>query len=231
MARCQSRMPPTSGKAMGGILALFNDPVLARNTIAGVLLAGAGVGGLWGVGFFSADFVGTLLKQAGSSPAEAQKWKSIMFIVQNIGAAIGMMTFAVVAERWGRRRSLFIFFTLAFISLQVFFRFVHDIPSAVMLAFPLGFCTLGVFAAFAIYFPELYPTRLRSTGIGFCYNSARILAALAPYYLGQLGKQYAVANDDTAGYRTAASIVAFIYVLGFIGLIFAPETKGKPLPE
>jgi MFS family permease len=221
----------STGQAMGGILALFEDPVWRRNTIAGVLLAGAGVGGLWGVAFFSVDFIGTILKDSGLAPGEVQKWKSIMSIVQQVGAGIGMFTFAIAAEKLGRRRSLFIFFSLAFISLQMFFHLTKDIQTAALLAFPLGFCTLGPFAAFAIYFPELYPTRLRSTGVGFCYNSARILAAAAPFALGRFAQHFAVESDPTAGFRTAATIVSFIYVLGFIGLIFAPETKGKPLPE
>ena len=95
----------------------------------------------------------------------------------------------------------------------------------------LGAGTLAPFAAYAVYFPELYPTRLRATGVGFCYNCARILAAVAPFLLGGLARHFASPTDETAGLRTAASIVAFIYVSGIIGLWFAPETRGKPLPE
>ena len=47
----------------------------------------------------------------------------------------------------------------------------------------LGFCNLMVFGGYAIYFPELYPTRLRSTGTGFCYNVARYIAAVGPLVL------------------------------------------------
>jgi hypothetical protein len=87
----------------------------------------------------------------------------------------------------------------------------------------MGFFTLGPFSGFTIYFPELFPTRLRTTGCGFAYNAARILAAAAPFGIGFLGKKY--------GFPQAASIVVFVYVLGFIGTWIAPETKGLPLPE
>lgn len=235
-------------KEIGSIKALFGTPELRRNTLAGVLLAAAGVGGVWGVGFFSADLIGLVLKPFVESSANiaqiadpaaketavkagVQHWRSLIFLVQMIGAGLGMFTFAVVSERTGRKTALAIFFTLAFLSLQVFFRFVNDPTSGLLLAFPLGFCTLAPFAAYAIYFPELFPTRLRSTGVGFCYNAARVLAAAAPFTLGQLAVHYANPNDATAGFRTAASIVAFIYIIGFIGLTIAPETKGKPLPQ
>jgi len=237
-----------SGKAIGTISGLFSDPVLRRNTIVGVMLATAGVGGVWGVGFFSVDLIGAALeplvrnapdianitdeKQRESAvKAGLQHWRSLVFLVQMIGAGLGMFAFAGLAEKTGRRPALFLFLVLAFLSLQAFFRFVNDPVTAFLLAFPLGFCTLAPFAAFAIYFPELFPTRLRSTGVGFCYNAARVLAAAAPFTLGLLAKFYEDPMDKTHGFRVAASIVAFIYVIGLIALIYAPETKGKPLPE
>jgi hypothetical protein len=93
---------------------------------------------------------------------------------------------------------------------------------AAILAPVMGFCTLGPFSGYRVYFPELFPTRVRSTGCGFCYNAARILAAAAPFALGFL-KVY--------GLAVAATVVCCIYVLGFVGTAIAPETLGKPLPE
>jgi MFS family permease len=235
-------------REFGNIAALFRHPDLRRNTIIGVLLAAAGVGGVWGVGFFSVDLIGSALKpmvernaeilaiadpkqHAAAVKASLQHWRSVIFLVQIIGAGLGMFALAALSERTGRRTALAFFYVLAFLSLQAFFRFVKDPTTAFLLVFPLGFCTLAPFAAFAIYFPELFPTRLRSTGVGFCYNAARILAAFAPYTLGKLALHFASPTDETAGLRTAASIVACIYAVGLIALIFAPETKGKPLPE
>src|SRR5207248_4817724 len=102
---------------------------------------------------------------------------------------------------------------------------------AYALAVPMGICALAPFAAYAVYFPELFPTRLRATGVGFCYNCARILAAFAPLTLGKLSLFFADPTDKAAGLRTAAGIIAFIYAVGFIGLKLVPETRGNPLPE
>lgn len=237
----------TSRKQIGSIAALFTDPGLRRSTLGGVLLATAGVGGVWGVGFFLADLVRYTLDPivrhwpdfAGLPEAQQtiaikpvlQTYASWVFIVQNLGAFIGMLGYAALSERIGRKPALALVFVLAFFSVQAAFWGLRSPLSALMLALPLGICALAPFSAYAVYFPELYPTRLRATGVGFCYNCARILAAAAPLTLGRLQVVFADPNDKAAGLRVAASIIAFIYVVGFVGLKLTPETRGKPLPE
>jgi hypothetical protein len=106
----------------------------------------------------------------------------------------------------------------------------------------VGFVTLGPFGGYAIYFPELFPTRLRATGTGFCYNVGRFLAALVPKAKGGLkGLFYSgyfvlpflpsAVGDAELAIRYGSFIMIFIYLFGLFVLIFAPETKGKPLPE
>jgi hypothetical protein len=113
----------------------------------------------------------------------------------------------------------------------------------------LGFCTLMPFSGYAIYFPELFPTRLRSSGTGFCYNVARYLAAAAPFLLGPLAAAFLSADPQRAAqrlsdwtllsslggvdsaFRYAALSVATILLLGLLILPLAPETKDRPLPE
>ena len=189
------------------------------------------------MGFFLPDLTGSVLKPMVASldkaaqNAQLARWRSEVFFIQQIGAFFGMFTYALLSERTGRRPALLLFFLLAFLSVEGTFWGVRDLESARIWALILGFCALAPFSAYAVYFPELYPTRLRATGVGFCYNCARILAAGAPFILGGLSKHFASPTDETAGLRTAASIVACIYVAGLVGLRFAPETKGKPLPE
>ena len=88
----------------------------------------------------------------------------------------------------------------------------------------LGFFNNGIFSGFPIYLPELYPTQLRATGAGFCFNAGRVLASASPLLTGWL-----VTTLGTFG--RAASTVALIYLLGLIVLLFAPETKGQRLPD
>ena len=218
-------------KELGNIKELYRDPILRRNTIAGVLLAIAGVGGVWGVAFWLKDLLDIALAPLNLTPKARSDYGSIAFVIQNIGAGLGMMSYAAISERIGRKRTMFFMFILAFCAVQGTFWFVNSYLSAMFWAFALGYFAFMPFGAFCVYFPELYPTRLRTTGVGFCYNCARIFAAPTPFILGNLSGYFAAQHGATVGFRMAASVVAFVYISGFIGLIFAPETKGKPLPE
>jgi len=218
-------------KELGNIAELLHDPVLRRNTIAGILLAVAGVGGIWGVGFWLKDLMDIAFKPLNLTPAARSNYGTMAFFAQQIGAFFGMFTYAALSERVGRRPAMLLFFLLAFGAVQGTFWSVNSFATAMAWAPILGFCALAPFSAYCVYFPELYPTRLRATGVGFCYNCARIFAAVAPISLGSLAGILAARHGETVGFRLAASIVACIYVTGLIGLLIAPETRGKPLPE
>jgi len=96
----------------------------------------------------------------------------------------------------------------------------------------MGFCQLSLFGGYAIYFPELFPTRIRSTGTSFCYNVGRFIAAGGPLTLGGLTKYvFNEANGFEHGFRWAAVSMCSVFILGLVALPFLPETKGKALPE
>jgi hypothetical protein len=110
----------------------------------------------------------------------------------------------------------------------------------------MGFFQLALFAGFAIYLPELFPTRLRSTGTSFCYNVGRFIAATGPFTLGILQERLKIAafadlpeNADNAvkalakigAFRDACTWVSLVFILGIVVVYFLPETKGRPLPE
>ena len=215
------------GKDLGSIKELVINPELRRNTIAGLLLGIAGIGALWGVSFFGTDLlIGTL---HGKPAAEIDKLKSIEFFVRQTGALLGAIAFAVVCNRHSRKAAFHLWFALAWISVLAYFgivsRFSGDaaFKVALVLGFIMGFGTLGPLTGYTIYFPELFPTRLRTTGCGICYNGGRIIAAIAPWLFGSMAKRY--------GLPIAATIVSSVYILGFIGTAVGPETRGKPLPE
>ncbi|MGA2593914.1 MAG: MFS transporter, partial [Bryobacteraceae bacterium] len=95
--------------------------------------------------------------------------------------------------------------------------------SAVLWLLPLlGFFSNGIFSGFPIYLPEIYPTRIRATGAGFCFNAGRLVAASGPFLTGYLVVQLGT-------FARAASSIALIYVLGMVALLFARETKGQAI--
>ncbi|MGC1275894.1 MAG: MFS transporter [Planctomycetaceae bacterium] len=156
-------------------------------------------------------------------------WKGIASMMMNIGAALGMYGFAVLAQRIGRKPTFAICFTAALVSTASVFYFLNEFHQVFWMIPVMGFCILSLFAGYAVYFPELFPTHLRSTGTSFCYNVGRFVAAIGPAMLGWLtGVVYA---DTVSPLRFAGLTMCGIFVLGLLVLPFAPETKGRPLPE
>jgi len=93
----------------------------------------------------------------------------------------------------------------------------------------MGFMQLSLFGGYAIYFAELFPTRLRSTGTSFCYNVGRFAAATGPFTLGYLTSDVFGGRPEPMRYAGVA--MCLVFLVGLAALPFAPETKGKPLPE
>jgi MFS family permease len=216
---------------------LFSSSQWARNAIIGLLLATSGVIGLWGIGFFSIDLQRSVfrarLEAQGLSPAdvtfEVDKWASWTSIMLNVGAFFGISAFSFVTSYIGRRPAFAISFLLAMLSTAFVFWNFNSIGDIFWMIPLMGFCQLSLFGGYAIYFPELFPTRLRSTGTSFCYNIGRYIAATGPAALGLLTS--VVFKGYPEPMRYAGVTMCAIFVLGMLVLPFAPETKGKPLPE
>ena len=252
-ARDASRL--AGGKAMGSYGSLFGEVQWRRPAILGMILCVSGVVGLWGVGFFSGALIGPAIENAlkaqnpaitpAALAAGKQWWTAANLIVQNIGAFFGMILFAKLAHRYGRK-TVFAFGFIAAFAATIFFYQNFQTKADIWMTGLMGFCQLSIFAGFAIYLPELFPTRLRSTGVSFCYNVGRFIAATGPITLGGLQKylsEKAVAALPTTAdalskadaqltaFRSAACWLACIYVIGLLVLPFLPETKGRPMPE
>jgi MFS family permease len=151
-------------------------------------------------------------------------------IIQDVGAFFGIYSLTLVTARVGRRWAFVIAFLAALLATIMTFAFLRNGPDVYWMFPILGFCNLAVFGLYAIYFPELFPTRLRSTGTGFCYNVARYITALGPLTLGRLNLLF-LRLGYAMPLRPAAISLSMIYLVGVVTVAFAPETKDQPLPE
>jgi MFS family permease len=200
------------------------SPSLRRSTVIGSGLAFVAVFGLWGSTNWAPTLVRDLPDLKGYDNGALSAFVSYAIMALNGGALFGYLGFAPLADRFGRR-AVFAFMCLgSLVMLPVTYLIPTTYAGVLMLLPILGFFNNGIFSGFPIYLPELYPTRLRATGAGFCFNAGRVLASASPFLTGWL-------VTTLGSFGRAASTVALIYLVGLIVLLFAPETKGKPLPD
>ena len=231
-----------AGVKFGSYSALLGDPRWRGSALLGMVLCISGVIGLWGIGFFSPELVGDVIRASlvkeGVPAAEIagrqQFWIGVNSIVQNLGAFVGMLLFTRLAQSLGRKKAFAIGYVAALVATVAYFQMFNGRNDIWMSAI-MGGCQLALFAGFAIYLPELFPTSLRSTGTSFCYNVGRFVAASGPFTLGAL--QAALKAGATtpeaklAAFRNACSYMSCVFLLGLVALAFLPETRDRPLPE
>jgi MFS family permease len=157
-----------------------------------------------------------------------KRWEMLGMFLVTTGGGLGLLSFGPVCEWIGRRPTFLLFHLGGLASGLIVFQGMSNV-SATALCWMLpvfGYLTLGMHAGYAIYFPELFPTRLRGTGGGFCFNGGRFLAASILVLRGWMR------NDQGLGLslESTASILSLLFLLGVFVLLAAPETKGRDLP-
>lgn len=210
----------------GSIKELLTNPRWKMRAILGMLLAAVSLAGFWAVAVAGQDLATRMLLHDGVPHGEALERAKFAFgFVQATGAGLGLLMFGPMCARLGRRRA----FTWALIAAFLIVPIVCYAPqnyTQLLLLLPLyGFLTTGMQAGAAIYFPELFPTHLRATGAGFCFNVGRTLAAPILFFSAWLKSR------PDMDLRLALSVMALVFLLGLIVVRFLPETKDQPLPE
>jgi MFS family permease len=144
-----------------------------------------------------------------------------------LGAVFGTIAAALLADAVGRRLA-YTLMCLASMGSVLMFYLGNTAFDARFLAsmFVVGFMTASFYGWLPLYLPELFPTRVRATGQGFGFNFGRILAAIGVLQTSSLMKVF-----EQSGYPKACSAMSLIYLVGVVIIWFAPETRGKPLPE
>jgi MFS family permease len=182
---------------------------------------------------------------AGKQIPHAKGWAQVMIA---IGAIVGCVGAPLIGGRFGRRPAYFGLCALSLLICAHLFGALSILPAAWQQASPdwcvflfgglkqynlrflitclfAGLFTAAFYGWLPLYLPELFPTRVRATGQGLSYNSGRIFAAAGALQMGQLMRFF------EGDYPRAGATITLIYVLGLVLIWFAPETKGKPLPD
>lgn len=186
-------------------------------------LAAVGLGTFWAVTVAGQDLAREMLISEGATPEEAsQKAKFAYGIIQTMGGGLGLVLFGPISARIGRRMT-FILFHVAALAITLVVCFLPNSYTTLLILLPVfGFFTLGMHAGYAVYFPELFPDRLRATGMSWGFNGGRLLAATLLILSGKM--------KAAMDLNIAIAWLGGFFLLGVVVILFLPETKGKELP-
>jgi MFS family permease len=245
----QARQDADDGKSrdVGRLSDLFGSDML-RNTTVGFVLAAVGMATFWGVHVHGRQVMknaATVELEASSTDMTAEaktaslkRWEMLGMFLVTTGGGIGLLCFGPISQRIGRRGAFLLYHLGGLASAVVLFGAgtlfgeAYTLSPLYVLLPIFGFLTLGMHAGYAIYFPELFPTYLRSTGTSFCYNVGRFIAATGPLAKGYLYGMFSdVGSTPIESTQYAGVAMCAVFLVGLLVLPFAPETKGKPLPE
>jgi MFS family permease len=199
---------------------LFAEPETRRRTIIVFLMSLTTTLAWWGISSWVPPYIASVAAKAHLPP---QQWASYAGMAYNFGAILGYAGLGFLADRYGRKPVVMLYFAGALLLTPVLFLWTHDLTLLLVAAAVNAFFTLGQYSWMPVWLPELFPTRSRATGLAFTFNTPRFIAFLGPLFAGQLIVEF-------GGYSHAALVISCIYVLGFCAAPFLPETKGKALP-
>jgi MFS family permease len=203
--------------ATGGrsnFLEIFSPRLLATTAFACLLATGA-QGGYYAITTWLPTFLRTVRKL---TVLNSSGYLAVIII----GSFIGYLTSAWLNDRIGRRASFALFAVCSAVTVVAYM--ILPVNDAVMLVlgFPLGFFASGIFSGMGPFMTELFPSRIRGSGQGFCYNFGRGIGALFPALVGYL--------SASLGLGTAIGLFAVIaYGLVLVAVAMLPETRGKQL--
>jgi MFS family permease len=241
--QARRRSQSDAAQRTGRVADLF-APGLRKNTVLGLILATVGLATFWGVHIYGQGLLRMIaersyLEAAAGSGASAQevlsaasssikRWEMLGMFLVTTGGGLGLLSFGPICERLGRRAAFLLFQAGGLISALIVFQgMAHVSAGTLCWMLPIfGYMTLGVHAGYAIYFPELFPTRLRGTGGGFCFNGGRFLAASILIVRGWMRSEQGLGLS----LESTASILSLLLLVGILVLWAAPETKGQELP-
>ncbi len=224
----------TAAKAPPPRLAELFDAEHRKLTLSGFLMALVALVMWWSCNAFI-PVIATGLAQASAALQGLEKaatlalvegWKRLATNYFNLGGLIGTLLTIPFAKYFGRKTMFAVYFLGSGAAILSTFGLDLEPTTRLAMYFLIGLTVFGVFGSFTYYLPELFPTRLRGTGAGFCYNVGRILAAIGPILVGTIAAQGA--NSLTSALR-ALFYVGFVPLIGLALLPWVIETKGRAL--
>lgn len=212
--------PPAT--ATTPISEVFGDPIWRRRVLAAMVIGAVGIAGAMTATYWQPNLV--MAASEGLAKADVDARKSFVAMLSHVGTLLGVLAVPLLCDRFGRRPTIAAFYVLTPLAVALAIGGGADYGRLLWLLPVVNFFAIGVPAAFVLYFPELFPARIRATGAGLAYNVGRVLTIPVPLLTAQAIAAYG------GNIATGVALSGVIYLVGLAALPFAPETKGRALP-
>ena len=214
----------TADQKRGGARTRFSElfsPVLVRRTLIASLLASSVLVAYWGLMTWLPSFLATPIEKGGAGLTVTKS--ALWTVLIQLGAFAGYVSFGWIADRIGRRPAFTLFMAGALVTIPIYASAASNVTVLLFVGPLVGYFAHGYFAVFGALLAELFPTSIRATGQGFCYNIGRLASALSPYFIGKAA--------ETGGLGVALGVDALFFGLAAWLVWLLPETRLLDLSE
>jgi MFS family permease len=205
---------------------LFSAEFRTR-TIVNALLVLVSIIGLWGGSVYMPAAVTEIVNRDKTATVNVAHLISLATILLSAATIMGCVILPPIAERFGRRATLGLYYVCMMVSVAIAFGYVFYLPHEALKWFFVCLVFFGLgganFAMYTLWLPEQYPTECRGSAFAFATSAGRFVGAGFSFLVGA-----GVAHYHTIGVPVAMTSAAFL--LGLLILPFGYETKGKALP-
>jgi len=207
----------TPASARGNMGALFGAG-MARVTIFITLMNACTLFGWWGLNSWVPAYLNLPTERGGVGLSSSTM--SLFVIAMQVGMWLGYVSFGFLADAIGRKRTYVLFVLSAAVLLPLYG--VLRAPAALLVLGPVvAFVGTGYYSGFGAVIAELYPTAVRATAAGVCYNVGRIASAAAPFVVGSMAAQQ--------GFGAAFTVTGVAFLLAAVAWVGIPDTSNREL--
>jgi MFS family permease len=204
------------GSTFGVFFGIFSPQVL-RMTLIGALLGVGAHGGYYALMTWLPTFLKT---ERHLSVLGTGAYLAVVIVAFFCGCIVS----AHLLDRIGRRRTILTFAICCVLTVVAYLFLPLSNLAMLFFGFPLGFFAAGIPASMGALFNELYPSGMRGTGVGFCYNFGRVVSAGFPVLVGHMSTNMSLGTAIGIDAGLAYSIVV-------LSVLMLPETRGRALGE
>ena len=200
-------------------------PQNRHSTLVGVLFGLGSLLAIWTTNIWLPTILSLMVQKNGISGADAVPFVSHGIMIWSLGGICGYIVFGFVADAIGRRATIGLYSLGTMVAGVILYIYLTAYQPWYPVVLPIfGFFVFGTFSGFAVYLPELFPTQVRATAVGFTTGSARVITSFGPLVAGLLVSTFGSFNRVTG-------IFSCLAIFSIIAVLIGRETKNSGLPR